>query len=237
MYFSPLHLQKLSLYYTQSHGISSIDLLLECLFIFSPINKEGTMSKHQETHQEENQATQTEGQETQSVQPENEDLLSQAQARISELEAQLAEAQQAAVQKEQELQLRARAEMDNIRRRAAQDVEKAHKFALEKFGKDLLETIDNLERALQTPTDHAIDNAKAVLDGVSLTLQGFLKTVEQYGIKAVGEVGDAFNPDLHHAIKQEKVDGMDSNKITNVLQKGYTLNGRVIRPAMVMISE
>ncbi|MDG6896514.1 nucleotide exchange factor GrpE [Actinobacillus delphinicola] len=171
-------------------------------------------------------------QETQEQEMTESDPLADAIERVQELEEQLAEA----AKKEQDILLRSRAEIDNIRRRATQDVEKAHKFALEKFAKDLLESIDNLERALAVPTDEMAENVRAIIDGVELTLKGLLKTVENYGIKAVGEVGESFNPELHHAIKQEQVEGMDSNKITNVLQKGYTLNGRVIRPAMVMIS-
>lgn len=171
-------------------------------------------------------------QETQEQEITESDPLADAIERVQELEEQLAEA----AKKEQDILLRSRAEIDNIRRRATQDVEKAHKFALEKFAKDLLESIDNLERALAVPTDEMAENVRAIIDGVELTLKGLLKTVENYGIKAVGEVGESFNPELHHAIKQEQVEGMDSNKITNVLQKGYTLNGRVIRPAMVMIS-
>ncbi len=160
------------------------------------------------------------------------DVLEEAIARVQELEEQLVEAGK----KEQDLLLRTRAEIDNIRRRATQDVEKAHKFALEKFAKDLLETIDNLERALNVPAEENKETVKALYDGVELTLKGLLKTVELYGIKAVGAVGEDFNPELHHAIKQDSVEGFEANKITHVLQKGYTLNGRVIRPAMVMIS-
>lgn len=152
--------------------------------------------------------------------------------RIQILEKQLEEASQ----KEQELLLRTRAEIENIRRRTTQDIEKAHKFALEKFSKDLLETIDNLERALLISNEEMTETAKSLIEGVDLTLKGLLKTVEIYGVKTIGQVGEEFDPNLHHAIKQEKTDGMDANKITTVLQKGYTLNGRVIRPAMVMIS-
>lgn len=153
--------------------------------------------------------------------------------RIAELEGKLQEAQQ----KEQDLVLRSRAEVENIRRRATQDVEKAHKFALEKFVRDLLETIDNLERALETPLAEVGEELNHIRAGVELTLKGLLKTVENYGVKSIGAVGDSFNPELHHAIKQEPADGVASNQILQVLQKGYSLNERVIRPAMVIISQ
>lgn len=160
------------------------------------------------------------------------DALEEAIARVQELEEQLAET----AKKEQDILLRSRAEMDNIRRRAEQDVEKAHKFALEKFAKDLLETIDNLERALATPVSTEDESLKGVLDGVELTLKGLLATVARFGVEAVGEVGETFNPDLHQAISMQPTEGFASNQITTVLQKGYLLNGRVIRPAMVMVA-
>ena len=161
-----------------------------------------------------------------------EDPLEEAIARVQELEAQLAET----AKKEQDLLLRTRAEIDNIRRRTEQDVEKAHKFALEKFAKDILNTIDNLERALATPANIEDESIKALFDGVELTLKELLATVARFGVEPVGVVGEVFNPDLHQAISMQPTDGFESNQITTVLQKGYLLNGRVIRPAMVMVA-
>ena len=161
-----------------------------------------------------------------------EDPLEEAIARVQELEAQLAET----AKKEQDLLLRTRAEIDNIRRRTEQDVEKAHKFALEKFAKDILNTIDNLERALATPANTEDETVKALFDGVELTLKELLATVARFGVEPVGVVGEVFNPDLHQAISMQPTDGFESNQITTVLQKGYLLNGRVIRPAMVMVA-
>ena len=132
--------------------------------------------------------------------------------------------------------LRTRAEIDNMRRRSEQDIEKAHKFALEKFSKDILNTIDNLERALATPANKEDENIKALFDGVELTLKDLLSTVSRFGVEPVGAVGDTFNPDLHQAISMQPAEGFATNQITTVLQKGYTLNGRVIRPAMVMVA-
>lgn len=165
-------------------------------------------------------------------QNQTEDPLEEAIARVQELEAQLAET----VKKEQDLLLRTRAEIDNIRRRTEQDVEKAHKFALEKFAKDILNTIDNLERALATPRNTEDESVKALFDGVELTLKELLATVARFGVEPMGAVGEVFNPDLHQAISMQPVEGFESNQITTVLQKGYLLNGRVIRPAMVMVA-
>ena len=161
-----------------------------------------------------------------------EDPLEEAIARVQELEAQLAET----AKKEQDLLLRTRAEIDNIRRRTEQDVEKAHKFALEKFAKDILNTIDNLERALATPANIEDESVKALFNGVELTLKELLATVARFGVEPVGVVGEIFNPDLHQAISMQPMEGFETNQITTVLQKGYLLNGRVIRPAMVMVA-
>lgn len=166
----------------------------------------------------------------------SDDPLEEAIARVQELEEQLKNQLDETAKKEQDILLRTRAEIENIRRRTEQDVEKAHKFALEKFSKEILNTIDNLERALATPANTADESVKALFDGVELTLKELITTVGRFGIEAVGVVGETFNPDLHQAISMQPAEGFQPNQITAVLQKGYTLNGRVIRPAMVMVA-
>lgn len=175
--------------------------------------------------------------ETQQTEPSQElDPLEEAIARVQELEEQLKNQIEEAANKEQDILLRSRAEIENLRRRTEQDVEKAHKFALEKFSKDILNTIDNLERALATPANKEDESVKALFDGVELTLKELVSTVGRFGVEAVGVVGEAFNPDLHQAISMQPAEGFETNQISVVLQKGYTLNGRVIRPAMVMVA-
>ena len=175
--------------------------------------------------------------ETQQKEPSQEvDTLEEAIARVQELEEQLKTQIEEAANKEQDILLRSRAEIENLRRRTEQDVEKAHKFALEKFSKDILNTIDNLERALATPANKEDESVKALFDGVELTLKELVSTVGRFGVEAVGVVGEAFNPDLHQAISMQPAEGFETNQISVVLQKGYTLNGRVIRPAMVMVA-
>lgn len=164
------------------------------------------------------------------------DPLEEAIARVQELEEQLKTQIEEAANKEQNILLRSRAEIENLRRRTEQDVEKAHKFALEKFSKDILNTIDNLERALATPANKEDESVKALFDGVELTLKELVSTVGRFGVEAVGVVGEAFNPDLHQAISMQPAEGFETNQISVVLQKGYTLSGRVIRPAMVMVA-
>ena len=175
--------------------------------------------------------------ETEQTEPSQElDPLEEAIARVQELEEQLKTQIEEAANKEQDILLRSRAEIENLRRRTEQDVEKAHKFALEKFSKDILNTIDNLERALATPANKEDESVKALFDGVELTLKELISTVGRFGVEAVGFVGEAFNPDLHQAISMQPAEGFETNQISVVLQKGYTLNGRVIRPAMVMVA-
>lgn len=154
--------------------------------------------------------------------------------RVSELELALQAANDRA-NSEQEKTIRAVAEMENIRRRAAQDVEKAHKFALEKFANELLTTVDNLERALQVAaTAEQVD--QNFLEGIELTHKGLAGTLQKFGVAAVGEVGEAFNPDLHQAMAMQESAEHSHNTIMAVMQKGYTLSGRLLRPAMVMVA-
>ncbi|KMK51966.1 molecular chaperone GrpE [[Actinobacillus] muris] len=159
------------------------------------------------------------------------DPLVAANERIQSLEAYIAEADK----REQDIALRARAEIENIRRRTEQDVEKAHKFALEKFSKELLNVVDNLERALQA-LEGADESSKALAEGVELTHKGLVSTLTNFGVVAVGNIGEAFDPELHQAISMQPAENIEPNHISSVMQKGYTLHGRVIRPAMVMVA-
>ena len=132
--------------------------------------------------------------------------------------------------------VRAKAEVENMRRRAAQDVEKAHKFALEKFASSLLPVIDNLERAIQF-ADKENEAVKSVVEGVELTHQSFISTVEKFDMEVVDPEGEAFNPDRHQAMSMVENAELKPNTVTAVMQKGYVLNGRLLRPAMVMVSK
>ncbi|GAJ67354.1 heat shock protein GrpE [Edwardsiella piscicida] len=153
-------------------------------------------------------------------------------ARIAELEAQL----KATGEHERETMLRARADVDNIRRRAEQDVEKAHKFALEKFSGELLPVIDNLERALEL-ADKSNTELVSMIEGVELTLKSLLDVVRKFGVEQVAEVNVPFNPEVHQAMTMMDSPDHAPNQVMMVMQKGYTLNGRLIRPAMVAVSK
>ena len=132
--------------------------------------------------------------------------------------------------------IRAKAEVDNVRRRSAQDVEKARKFALEKFASELLPVVDNMERAIEN-IDSENEAQKAISEGIELTLQSFLSAIEKFGVKAVDPKDQPFNPELHQAMSMQEVEGVAPNTVIAVMQKGYELNGRLIRPAMVMVSK
>jgi molecular chaperone GrpE len=122
--------------------------------------------------------------------------------------------------------LRIQAEMQNMRRRAERDVENAHKFALDKFSADLLPVVDNLERALSA----------TIAEGIELTLKSFLDVLVRFKIEAVDPAGQPFDANLHQAVSMVPNPDMEPNTVMDVFQKGYTLNGRLIRPAMVVVS-
>jgi molecular chaperone GrpE len=142
---------------------------------------------------------------------------------------------EAAAQEEKDRALRIAAEMENLRRRSAQDVEKAHKFALEKFSGELLPVIDSLERALEL-SDRDNEALKPTLEGVDLTLRSMLSTVAKFGVEAINPLGEPFDPNRHQAISMVENGQVAPNSVIAVMQKGYELNGRIIRPAMVMVA-
>jgi molecular chaperone GrpE len=131
--------------------------------------------------------------------------------------------------------LRLQAEMQNVRRRAERDVESAHKYALEKFATELLSVVDNLERALGT-IDRDDESQKSVFEGIDLTLKGFLDVLARFKIEAVEPNGQPFDADFHQAVSMVPNGDVEANTVIEVFQKGYTLNGRLIRPAMVVVS-
>lgn len=131
--------------------------------------------------------------------------------------------------------LRAHAEAQNARRRAEQDVEKARKFALEKFVADLLPVADNLERAIAAG-DVNSEEQKAVLEGVELTLKSLQDTLKKYKVDIINPEGEPFDPQVHQAMTMVPNPDVEPNTVLNVFQKGYTLNGRLVRPAMVVVS-
>jgi|TARA_B100001093_G_scaffold504189_1_gene559629 molecular chaperone GrpE len=132
--------------------------------------------------------------------------------------------------------LRNQAEMQNIVRRSERDVQNAHKYSLDKFVAELLPVVDNLERALES-LDQNESKLKSLAEGVELTLKSFQDVLERQKILPVNPKGDIFNPDLHQAMSILEDPSVSPNTVIDVFQKGYTLNGRLVRPAMVVVAK
>jgi molecular chaperone GrpE len=147
---------------------------------------------------------------------------------MAQLETDLQQARDAA--------LRAHADAQNIKRRAEQDIEKAHKFALEAFCKELLPVVDNLERALEVTSGHD-ESVKPIVEGLELTLKSFQDALKKFHIAVVDPQGEPFDPQLHQAMSMVENGEVEPNTVIAVMQKGYTLHSRLVRPAMVMVSK
>ena len=133
--------------------------------------------------------------------------------------------------------LRVQAEMQNLRRRTEQDIEKAHKYGQDKLCIELLAVMDNLERAQEAASNSEDEAIKAIREGVDLTVKGFADCFKKFNIETVDPLGEPFDPQLHQAMSIQENTESEPNTVIAVMQKGYTLHGRVIRPAMVMVSK
>ncbi|ERM61697.1 MULTISPECIES: nucleotide exchange factor GrpE [Vibrio] len=165
----------------------------------------------------------------------NEDAADEQESKIAQLEAALLSSE-SKVKEQQDSVLRAKAEVENMRRRSEQEIDKARKFALNKFAEGLLPVIDNLERAMQA-ADAENEVVKPLFEGVELTHKTFVDTVAKFGLKEINPEGEVFNPEFHQAMSIQESPDHDSNTVMFVMQKGYELNGRVVRPAMVMVAK
>ena len=148
-------------------------------------------------------------------------------------EAALAEAE-AKASENWERYLRAAAEAENTRKRAARDVEQAHKFALDRIGKELLAVRDSLELGLGSAENASIES---LLEGSAATLKLLTTTMERFGIEVVDPAGEPFDPEFHEAISVQPSETVEPGSVLTVVQKGYSLNGRLLRPALVVVAE
>lgn len=155
----------------------------------------------------------------------------QASADTEALVAQVESLEQA-LSEAKEQSLRAAAEAQNIRRRSEQDVEKAHKFALEKFARELLPVVDSLEKAV----DALGEVSDAQREGVEMTFKLLMDSLQKFNIEQVDPRNETFDPQLHEAMTMVPNPDLPNNTVMDVLQKGFTLNGRLLRPAMVVVS-
>ncbi len=163
------------------------------------------------------------GQSTESDQDE-----ADGQAPVNALETALAEAE-----KFRDLALRGEAEMQNVRRRAERDVENAHKFAIERTLTSLLPVVDSLEKAIEASQSED----DPVIEGVRLTFKLLQDLLAKENVEVVDPAGEPFDPNEHQAMSAVENPDMEPNSVCAVIQKGYKLNGRVVRPAMVMVTK
>ena len=144
-------------------------------------------------------------------------------------------AAQAEVAKLKDMMVREQAETQNVRKRVQRDVENARKFALEKFVGELLPIMDNLERAMAAAGEE--EAVKPVLEGVELTYKTFVDTLAKFNVTQIDPVGEPFDANFHQAMTMVPNPDMEPNSVMDVMQKGYTLNERLVRPAMVVVSK
>lgn len=128
--------------------------------------------------------------------------------------------------------LRAHAEMENIRRRAQKDVENAYKYSLEKFANALLPVLDSMEKAVEVAEN---SNDEAMAEGINLTMKMMIDTLKKFGVDQINPHGAFFDPNHHEAMAMQPHPELEDNQVMNVIQKGYLLNNRVVRPARVII--
>ena len=159
------------------------------------------------------------------------DVMDVVPLNTEELQAELDKAKAEAANNYEQL-LRSQAELANQRRRAEKQVEDAHKFAAQKFLESIIPVIDSLEMGVQAEGDIA-----QIREGMQLTLKQFETVMEKFNIASIGKPGDAFNPEHHQAMSMQPHPDFANNTVSMVMQKGYLLNGRVVRPAMVMVSK
>jgi len=176
------------------------------------------------------------------VKTESETVVEPPHTELAEHEMTLEELQQALAQAEQKAQenwdkaVRAQAEMENLKRRTQKDLEDAHKFALTSFAKELLPVLDSLVLGLQAATGDSED-VKKFREGSELTIKQFESAFAKFKIETIDPIGQQFNAEQHQAMAMQAVEGAEPNTVVNVFQKGYMLNGRLLRPAMVLVAK
>jgi molecular chaperone GrpE len=171
-----------------------------------------------------------------SVNAESGEDQSTEESQLVEVLQRLAQAETLIMHQKDEV-LRVQAEMQNLRRRTELDVEKAHKFGQEKLSSELLGVMDNLERTIQVSTDKENESVKVLLQGVELTLKSFVDCFRKFSIEQIDPLGEPFDPQRHQAMVMQENPKVEPGTVTAVMQKGYALHGRVIRPAMVMVAK
>ncbi|MDH5546843.1 MAG: nucleotide exchange factor GrpE [Gammaproteobacteria bacterium] len=166
--------------------------------------------------------------EQEAVSPQGEDTLASLKEALAAAEAK--------AQENWDLALRTKAEAENIKRRAEKDVSNAHRYALEKFVNELVPVIDSMELGLAVFQGNEVDATK-IREGSELTLKMLASAVEKFGVEQMNPQGEKFNPEFHQAMTMQESTEQEPNTVLTVIQKGYTLHGRLVRPAMVVVSK
>lgn len=148
----------------------------------------------------------------------------------------LLEAAQAKADENWDLVMRTRAEMDNLKKRTQRDIEKAHKYGQDSLLGELLPVRDSMELGINAALEDGTDLAK-VREGMELTLKMLASALEKAGVEEVDPIGQKFDPERHQAMSMVQAEGVESGQVITVVQKGYLLNGRLIRPAMVIVAK
>jgi molecular chaperone GrpE len=133
--------------------------------------------------------------------------------------------------------LRMTAEFDNYKKRMEREMNEFRKYANESIVKDVLPTIDNLQRALSTSSEKNENTSESIREGVNMTLKGLLDTLEKHGVVPIESLGKPFDPNFHHAVMQEESERRPDDSVSQELQKGYMINDRLLRPALVVVSK
>lgn len=131
--------------------------------------------------------------------------------------------------------LRAAAELDNIRKRTSRDIENAHKFALERFINELLPVVDSMELGINA--SQSAEDIEGLREGMDLTLKKLFDCLGKFGVKTIDPAGEKFDPEWHEAVSMQELEGSEPGQVVTVMQKGYELNGRLVRPAMVVVAK
>lgn len=139
------------------------------------------------------------------------------------------------VQESSDKAVRATAELDNIRKRTSRDIENAHKYALERFVSELLPVLDSMELGINA--SQSAEDIDSLREGMDLTLKMLFDRMGKFGVKTIDPAGEKFDPEWHEAVSIQELEGSEPGQVVTVMQKGYELNGRLVRPAMVVVAK
>ena len=139
------------------------------------------------------------------------------------------------VQESSDKAVRATAELDNIRKRTSRDIENAHKYALERFVNESLPVVDSMELGINA--SQSAEDIESLREGMDLTLKMLFDCMSKFGVKTIDPAGEKFDPEWHEAVSMQELEGSEPGRVVTVMQKGYELNGRLVRPAMVVVAK